>query len=94
MFLDTNVEVKGNIVNITADTANSGYAFAGYDTVWIVDELLIKPRYSIASNYNRSGKLEIIYDTKDRPLNKISLVGTSEDDKKQIKIMLAKESPK
>ncbi len=84
MLLDTNVQIKENIVRVTADTSNSGYAFAGYDTVWIVDELFIKPRYSIASNYNRSGKLEIVFDTKDRPLHKIFIVGISENDKQQI----------
>ncbi|MEL7656549.1 MAG: hypothetical protein AAGU75_11650 [Bacillota bacterium] len=84
MFLDSNVKIKDNIVSITAETASSGYSFAGYDTVWIVDELQIKPRYSISSKYNRSGKLEIIYDTKDRPLHKIILVGITEDDKKEI----------
>ncbi len=84
VLFDANVKIKGNIVFITADTANSGYAFAGYDTIWIVDELLVKPRYSIASNYNRSGKLEIIHDTKGRPLDKILLVGVTENDRKQI----------
>lgn len=84
ILIDTNVKIKGDIFYITADTANSGYVFAGYDTVWIVDELLIKPRYSIPVNSNRNGKLEIIYDTKGRTLDKIFLVGITEDDKKQI----------
>ena len=83
-LFDTNVKIRDNIVCVTADTMNSGYVFAGYDTVWIVDELLIKPRYSMPSNSNRSGELEIVYDTKGRPLHRIFLVGITEDDKKQI----------
>jgi len=84
MLFDTNVRIKDNKAYITAETMSSGYAFAGYDTVWIVDQLLIKPRYSIASNFNRKSKLEFIYDTKGRPLHKIFVVGITEDDKKQI----------
>lgn len=81
---NTNVIIKDNTIYITADTTNSGYAFAGYDTEWIVDELRIKPRYSIPSTFNRSGKLDIIYDAKDLPLHRICLVGLTEDDKIQI----------
>ena len=77
-------KVDGTIVRVTADTACSGNAFAGYDTLWIVDELQIRPRYSLVSKYNTSGKMEIVYDTKGLPLHKIFLVGMSEDDKKQI----------
>jgi Multidrug resistance efflux pump len=81
---DISVTVNGSIVSITADTAGSGNAFAGYDAVWVVNELQIRPRYSIVSKQNPNGKMEIVYDIKDRPLDKIFLVGFSEGDKKLI----------
>jgi hypothetical protein len=83
-LFDVNADVNGSIVTITGDTAGSGDAFAGYDTVWVADELWIKPRYSIVSKFNPSGRMEIVYDAKDRPLHKVFLVGATEDDKKQI----------
>jgi hypothetical protein len=84
ILIDTDVKIKDNTICVTADTMTSGYAFAGYDTVRIVDELLIKPRYCIASNLNRSGKLTVRYDINGFTINKIFLVGITEEDKKQI----------
>ena len=79
-----NVEVNGSIVTVTGNTAGSGIGFAGYDTVWVADELWIKPRYSIVSKSNPSGKMEIEYDIKNLPLHKVYLVGADEEDKKLI----------
>lgn len=83
-FVNINVEFEEKNVLITADTINSGYAFAGYDAVLTEGELSITPRYSMASNFHRSGKLEITYDTDGRLFDKIFLVGISEEDKREI----------
>ncbi len=83
-FVNINVEFEEKNVLLTADTTTSGYAFAGYDVVLTGGELLITPRYSMASNFHRNGKLEITYDTDGRLFDKISLVGISEEDKREI----------
>ena len=83
-FVNINVEFDEENVLVTADTINSGYAFAGYDAVLTEGELFITPRYSMASNFHRSGKLEITYDTNGRLFDKISIVGISEEDKREI----------
>jgi len=84
MLINTNVEFEEENVLVTADTANSGYAFAGFDAVLTEGDLLIKPRYSVASNFHRSGKLEISHDTEGHLFDKIFLVGITGDDKKEI----------
>ena len=86
-----NAAVNGSTVTITGNTACSGTGFAGYDTVWVVNDLWIRPRYSIVSKFNPSGTFEISYDIKDRRLHKVFLVGAADDDKKQIWLVVENE---
>lgn len=84
MLFNTNVNTEGNMAYISADIESSSLAFAGYDAELDGAILLISPRYSLVSSFNRSGKLEIEYDTEWIALDKIFLVGTTANDKKQI----------
>jgi len=83
-LFNTNVNIEGNMAYISAEIESSSLAFAGYDAELDGTILLISPRYSLVSSFNRSGKLEIEYDTEWIAMDKIFLIGTTENDKKQI----------
>ncbi len=80
-MFNVHVNIKSNVVYISAETESSGLAFAGYDAKLNGDTLIIIPRYSMVSSFNRSGKLEIEHATEGITPNKIFLVGTGNDTK-------------
>lgn len=82
-LFDIHVNIDDNVAYISAETASSGLAFAGYDAEFDGTILLISPRYSLVSSFNRSGKLEIEYDIEGVSLDKIFIAGDG-NDKKQI----------
>jgi len=82
-LFDVRVNIDDNVAYISAETASSGLAFAGYDAELDGDVLLIIPRYSLVSSFNKIGKLEIEYDIEGVSLDKIFIAGDG-NDKKQI----------
>lgn len=84
LLMDIDAEVSGDIVNVTADTSSPAFAYAGFESFWIVDDLVIQPRYSFPSNVHRSGRLDIAYDTGGHRLHKVYLTGVEENSREQV----------
>ncbi|HBV97191.1 MAG: hypothetical protein JL50_08965 [Peptococcaceae bacterium BICA1-7] len=80
----SNINITSNYVHISGDTSSSALGFSGYNTKLDGKQLLIKPRYSMVSPFNKYGKFEIKYGTKGKTIDKIFFIGKGENDKKQI----------
>ncbi|MCJ8010750.1 hypothetical protein MUG84_03195 [Paenibacillus sp. KQZ6P-2] len=78
------INIKKNGIHISGDTTNSAIGFSGYETELVGVQLLIKPRYSFVSPFNKYGRFEIEYDTKGTRISEIYIVGKEKNDKKKI----------
>jgi hypothetical protein len=78
-----NISITDNIVKISGDNMHdSALAFSGYNIKLDKEQLIVKPRYSLGSPFNRHSRFEITYNTKGKPIKGIYIKG--KNDKKQI----------
>jgi hypothetical protein len=73
------VNVVNGVITITGyDMRDSALAFSGYSANLNGEELFIKPRFSLVSQFNRYGNFNIIYDAKGESIKKIIIIGKNE----------------
>ena len=77
------VKLTDGVFTITGnDIRDSALAFSGYSANLNGEQLIIKPRFSLVSRFNRYGNFTITYDAKGKSIKKIIIIGKK--DKKDV----------